>query len=799
MQRVTRPLAVALISAGTLSFEILLVRVFAIEYFYHFAYMAIGVAMLGLGVSGAAVALMPSISRSTAGRWFTVACGLTVVALVVTPTLVLRISLDPTQLIWDPIQWLRLGALYLLLALPFGLGALATILALTLTPERPGQIYGAGFLGSGVGVACAVGSLWILSPEHVLALPALLASVGLLVAVLGMRDNTKARILASGMVAVTVVLLALPPWYITVSPYKGLPQVEAYPDARRTAGMSSPLGWTVAVEASAFRHAPGLSLAYQGPLPRQTAIFVDGSIAGATSSSESAAESEFYDWLPTALPYSIAQAGQVLIVGSSGDTEIRNALAHGVSRITVVELNPDVMRLALTEESLRAENDRQLEWIVADARSYITRTRRSFDLISLAPAAGFGIVAAGVHGLSEDFLHTTDAYTTYLERVTEQGMLAITRWIRTPPRESIRVILTAVEALRQVRPENVTTGLVIARSWGTVTVLVKPAGFTEQEITQLREWATPRLFDLDWFPGIREPGTVFNQLDEPTLFRAAQAAIGGVDSSARFAAGYSFNVKPVGDAQPYPHHSLRLGSLPTLFGEDRGSWLPFAEWGLIALVATLVQSTLLAGLFILMPVVLFRGALLQRRWFTSVGYFGAIGLAYMAAEIAAIQQLSLLLGHPVYAVAVVLVAVLVFSGVGSTFSDRLNSVITWLFGIVLAVLLAILGLALLPVVHLLQPTPMAVRAGVATLLLAPVALLMGLPFPMGLRRLTSGHRTGIAWAWAANGFASVVAVPLAALIALEIGSPALFFVAAAGYGGAAVLSAVPQGKGLNVE
>jgi hypothetical protein len=298
-------------------------------------------------------------------------------------------------------------------------------------------------------------------------------------------------------------------------------------------------------------------------------------------------------------------------------------------------------------------------------------------------------------------------------------------------------------------------------------------------------WAGERRFDLDWYPGIEGPGSGFNLIDEPVLYRAAAAAIAGEDAVRRFVAAYPFDVGPVDDSRPYPHHFLRAGSLGAFLAGDLGSALPFAEWGYVALIATLVQSIALGALLLIAPVALrLRGAAapgLAR----SLVYFAAIGLGYMAAEIAAIQQLNLLLGHPVYAVAAVLVALLVFSGAGSALSDRHQPRQALRVTLLLAAILALYAVSMLGIVRLLQPAALLVRAAAAALVLAPVAVLMGVPFPLGLRGLASDPET-TAWAWAANGFASVAAAPGAALIALEAGSRVLLLVAALAYAGAAV-------------
>ena len=785
-----------------MAFEILLVRVFAIEYFHHFAYMAIGVAMLGFGASGTLWALAGRAGPDAAHRWFARAAVLAALSLVASPTLVHLIDLDPTQLPWDVGQWRRLAAVYVLLALPFGLGSLAVLLALTLERDRPGRIYGASFLGAGLGAALSLAVLWIAFPARALALPAVLASLGAVAAARSVKPSATAA--AGAALAVTIAAFAFlrPLWQIAVTQYKGLPQVEAYPDARRVAERTSPLGWVVAVDAPAFRYAPGLSLVFRGDFPPQTALFVDGQIAGAAGHWDRGGSAvALLAWLPSAAPYALGNRRQVLVIGAGGGTEAWNALAHGARNVTAVELHPDLIELTQTLAPPRGRPGTRVEWVAGDARSYVARARERFDLVTLGPAGGFGAAAAGVHSLNEDFLHTVEAYEAYLARLSDRGVLAVTRWLTVPPRDIVRVILTAAEALRRSRPfpAGAAPGLAVVRSWGTATVLVKPSGLTSVEIEALRRWATERRFDLDWHPGLRAPApaAAFNVLDEPTLFLAAAAAAAGPERAARFAASYPFAVAPADDARPYPHHFLRTRSLGAFLRASRGSWLPFAEWGYIALLATLGQSVALAALLMVLPVAGRSRATRDRPTPALLGYFTAIGLGYLAAEIAAIQQLGLLLGHPVYAVAAVLAVFLVCSGAGSVWSDRVSAARGRIAAMGLAALLVIYGGLLLDLVHLLQPAHAVVRAGVVVLVLAPPAFLMGVPFPVGLRALAGppAGDAGVAWAWAANGFASVVAAPLAALIALELGSAALFLVAAAAYAAAAGLQGTARGSG----
>ncbi|HJU69294.1 MAG TPA: class I SAM-dependent methyltransferase [Gemmatimonadaceae bacterium] len=794
--------AVALLAAATLAFEILLVRALAIEHFHHVAYMAIGVAMLGVGASGALVATAGGVGPAAAKRWFPTVTLLAALTLIVTPALVDRVPLDLTQLAWNAKQWPRLGAVYVLLALPFALSALAILLAITLEGDRPGATYGASFLGSGLGALLAIGVLWIAAPTRALAIPALVGALAAAVAAWRAEVPVKRLAPAAATLALAALVVVRPVWRITPSPYKGLPQVAAYPDARRVAERTSPLGWVVAVDAPAFRHAPGLSLAYAEEFPEQIALFVDGEIAGAVTRWDTSGAHRamaILEWLPTALPYSLGDRGRVLVLGAGGGMDVWTAVAHGARRVVAVELNTALTRVSaeLAPLPTRATTGVDIEWIAGDARAIVARTRERFDVITLAPGGGHGATAGGVHALNEDFLHTTEAYEQYLRLLTPEGVLAVTRWVTVPPRGSVRTILTAGAALRRARPMAMQNGIVVARSWGTTTVLVKPSGFTIAELERLRAWASSRQLDLDWYPGAVAPEARFHIPDDPTLVRAARAAVTHPDSAHRFSAAYTFAVDPVGDERPYPHRFLRASSIAAMLDPGSTSLLPFAEWGYIALVATVVQSAILAAVLVLLPAALRRRVTRGRGGasLSLVAYFSAIGFGYMAAEIALIQHLTLLLGHPVYAVATALASILICSGVGSAWSDKLASRHARIAAVLLATALAIFAVVLLGLVHLLQPAPLVARAAAGIALLAPVSLLMGMPFPVGLRAFARDEHARLAWGWGVNGFASVLAVPLAALIAVETGSRVLLLTSAAAYLVAAASARRESGAG----
>jgi hypothetical protein len=661
------------------------------------------------------------------------------------------------------------------------------VAALHAEPERRGVLYGFGFIGSGIGSVLALACLWWLVPTNALAVPATLAAIG--VASVAIGSSMMWRALALVPLLLSGAAMVAPPWQIVVTSYKGLPQVENFPDARRTVERFNPAGWMVAVEADAFHYAPGLSLAYSGTLPEQTAIFVDGDVAGAVTRSSHVDST--VGWLPAAVAYVAVRPRRVLVLGAGGDTEVRTAVHHGATDVRAVDLHPGLIEVTSRHANRYSES---VQWLVGDPRDHIERSKDSFDLIVLPPVGGLGSAAAGTQGLNEDFLHTVEAYTAMLDRLSDGGILSVTRWIDVPPRASLRAILTVALALREAGYPDVARSLFVIRGWATVTILARPSGFDRTVTQEIRRWVGSRRFDVDW--GIDAPDTAqaLHRLDDTSIRDAATAAAAGPSGATRFAQRYLFDVSPRRDARPYPHQFAGISAVRTIMSAERGAWLPVADWGYIALVATLAQSLLLGGLALILPVLVMKR--LSNGITSSAIYFGAIGLAYMSAEIAAIQQLRLLVGHPVYAVTLVLVVFLLSSGAGSIYTDRDGVGHRWRPTSVLVPAFLGYGVLLLPAIHVAQSFPLTARVGFAVLVLAPVAFTMGRPFPEGLHIFARRRETGVALAWAANGFASVVAAPLAALIALELGSSALYFLAASAYAVATVAGRLGESAGV---
>ena len=775
--------AVALLSAGVLGYEILLARLLAIVHWHHFAYMIIAVALLGFGAAGSLVAVLqqPLLRRF---RW---TFGLAALGFGVSAPLAFALAqslpFNALEIAWDRAQPAWLFALYLVLSVPFLSAALALALAFRAHAARAGALYRMDLVGAGLG---ALGMVFLLDA---LPLADALRVVGALGAVSGgivLLWGPARRLARGGALLALAAGLALPAalpdhWLRPhPSPYKGLSLALTAPDARIVAERHGPLGWLAAVESPAvpFRHAPGLSLmAPVGP-PAQVGLFTDGGAASAITPAD--ADMRYLEAETAALPYHLLERPpRVLVLGAGGGAEVLRALHHGARTVDAVELNPDV--LAVVREVLGAAPGAawgigNIRTHVADARSFAARSPEQWDLIQIALVDSFSAAAAGVHALDESLLYTVEALETFLDRLAPDGVLAVTRWLKLPPRDALKLLWTARQALEARGVADAASRLVMIRGWKTTTLVIGAQPFGEETIAGLRAFSDDYAFDPVWHPGLAEgDANRHNRLAEPEFYRGAAAMLGPDPED--FAERYKFALRPATDDRPFFFHSLKWATLPELLALRAQGGLPLVEWGFVILVATLVQGAIAAALLILLPLLALRTrrAPVQApaRWRVMV-FFASLGLAFLFIEIAFMQRFAVFLGHPLYAIAVVLAGLLVFAGLGSGATDRLARLAGRRPPIPFAAAgIIVVGgvyVGLLPwVFEAAQGWPVAARIVVALALLGPIGFLLGMPFPLGLKALGARAPSFVPWAWGINACASVVSASLATFIALHIG------------------------------
>jgi hypothetical protein len=781
-------LSIALVSAAALGYEVLLMRLFSIIQWHHFAYMMISLALLGYGVSGAVLMLLQGALLRHFAVSYLANLALFGVSSVGCFLLAQQLPFNAEEVLWDPWQMVWLLCTYLLLAVPFFFAANAIGLALIYYRERLARIYAADLAGAGLGSLAVLALLFVVLPAQALTVLGLLGIVAALLGAWELRRGSAAAVL----LPLAAVLLLVPDHWmmLEMSPYKGLSQSLRVKDSRVIAQRSSPLGLLSVVESPTIplRNAPGLSLNATTEPPLQLGVFTDGD--GLSVINQYTGEPEtlaFLDQLTSALPYHLRPVERALILGAGGGADVLQALYHHTPHIDAVELNPQFARLVSTDYADFAGHVYQAAGVnlyIGEARSVAASRPGDYDLIQVSLLDSFSASASGQYALSENHLYTVEALGEFMQQLAPGGFLSITRWIKLPPRDTLKLFATAIDALRAAGISAPGQRLLLIRGWQTSTLLVKNGAVSAGETERLRAFCAARSFDVAWYPGIT-PGESnrYNRLRNDWFHDAARQLLG--EQRERFLDDYKFNLNPSTDDRPYFFHFFTWRTLSEVIALRERGGASLADAGYLVLVATLLQAIVASLLLILLPIWIYQRRNPSHqpsvRHSRVVGYFLALGLAFLFIEIAFIQQFLLFLHHPLYAIAVVLSSFLVFSGLGSAFLGRVSpGEHGKLLGQAVAIIVLLGTVYLLGLGTLLEQLallPESARVLISVALIAPLAFCMGMPFPLGLARLGEDAPALLPWAWAINGCASVISAVLATLLAIHLGFDTVIAVA----------------------
>jgi spermidine synthase len=459
---------------------------------------------------------------------------------------------------------------------------------------------------------------------------------------------------------------------------------------------------------------------------------------------------------------------RVAIIGVGGGFDILNALAFDASRVTAIEVNAatvGILTRTYAEYFRHWVRDPRVELVEGEGRHVLAARQERFDVLQLSGVDSYSGTPGAAHVFSENYLYTAEAFDLYLSRLSDQGILNVMRLEFPMPREMLRALVTAVGALRRAgvaRPADHV--VMVSAPNGTFTaLLVKKSPFTEPELGRLAAWADKSpYFDITAAPR-RDTGTnlyrTFLELGDPQRERA-------------FVAAYPFDISSTDDDRPF---FFKYSFWWHVFPSDYLIWadVPVMEYSLILLLGAIGLAAIVS---IYVPLRHFAHQGLQApaasRWLV---YFGGAGLGYLALEVALLQKFGLFLGHPNYALSVVLAALLLATGLGSLFSGtivrRLGGIrfVSYVFcGIVLAELLL-----LFPRLPALVGMPFPLRVALVFGLVAPIGLCLGSFVPSALERLKLEAPDFVPWAWGVNGIFSVLAPVLAIAVSISWGISAL--------------------------
>jgi len=774
-------IATLLVSAAAIGYEILLMRVLSIVQWHHFAYMIISLALLGYGASGTVIAILRSRLEARFETAFAASALLFSVAMIGCFVVAQRVPFNALEIVWNPGQFLNLSAVYLAFFVPFFFAACCIGLAFTCRSGAASRIYFFDLFGAGLGAVLVIALLFAVSPQTALVLLALLPLLGSVLVASTMPSRLPLGVVQLAWLLLLAIGVPQAQLELRISEYKGLRQALEVVDSRVLGQWSSPLGLVTVVDSPSVpvRHAPGLSFATRHIPPEQLAVFTDADgMSAITRYDGDRASVAYLGDMTAALPFALLDEPAVLILGAGTGNDVLMGLYHGARRIDAVELNPQMTALVADTWADFAGHiyaDPRVTVHTGEARGFVARHSGNYDLIQIGLLDSFGASGAGVQALNESYLYTVEALREYLDDLAPGGILAITRWIKLPPRDSVKLVATTIEALRQSGVSEPGQRFAMIRSWNTSTLLIKNGDFRTQDIERIRAFARSRSFDTAWFPGMSAAdANRYNRLPEPYIHAATVMLLG--ENADRFFDRYKFDVEPATDDRPYFFHFFRWRTLPEVMALRKAGGAGLIEWGYLVLVATFAQAVLLGLFLILVPL-----SLAKHAWPAGSGrdfgaYFLLLGLAFLFVEMAFIQKFILFLSNPLYSVAVVLSGFLLFAGLGSALSERFARRVPWpsvspvTVAVAAIAVLALVYVKLLPIVFAtFIGLPDAARIAMSLALIAPLAFFMGMPFPLGLRRLSESAPGFVPWAWGINGFASVVSAVLATLLAIEFG------------------------------
>jgi hypothetical protein len=770
----TTPLCILLCSLASLAFEVALTRIFSITLWYHFAFMIISIAMLGLAASGAALAIWPRLKALDRLGLYSLLLG---IAIPVSSLLANLVPFDPVQLAWDNSQLLHIGLLCLILAVPFFCCGLVLATAFAVQSVRAPFLYGADLLGAGCGSLGILLLLSVWAPERAVLL---LALAPLLAA--GLAGNCL-RYWAAALVGtgLSLLIFAWQPDFaaVRISPYKGLPSALRYPGAKALSSYAGPFARVDTFESPAVRFAPGLSLRWQAVLPRQAGLAVDGGDITAITNVADPQALGFLEHLPAALPYVIGKRERVLVLDPGGGLQLLMARRFAAGELVAVESRPELVRILRRDWRDFAGDLYPVRTATGLGRSWLRAGAERFDIIDIALT---GVEPAGAYGIAEDFRFTVEAMKEYLGHLRPDGLLSVNLYLLPPPRTELRLLTTLVAAMEELGIREPARHLAVVRSWGTVCLLAKRSPLSADDLARISSFAAERWFDLVHPPGAAA-GEGGRQLTAATDgYAPAVAALLDPLRRAGFLADYPFAVGPVRDDAPFFNYFLKSGRLGEVYRLMGGKWQFFLEAGGIV-PAVLVQVALLSLLLVLLPLLAGqRSGRDGRRGRGLLPYFALLGGGFMCVETALIQRLILPLENPAFAVATVLAALLVSSGAGSLLSQSRPALQRPATAAGIAVLVILYSLALPAVSALLASWPLPLKLGAVFLWLCPLGLLLGIPFPSGLRLLGEREPRLLPWAWVINGCCSVLAPIMAIMLAIVAGFTAVLALGAAAYG-----------------
>jgi len=783
----TRPIyaGLFLVTLSTLMFEILLTRIFSVTMWYHFAFVAISVAMFGM-TAGALLVYLARNFFSAEQTQFHMSLSAWLFGVTMVAAFLLHLAI-PLLTKGSNLAPLALSLTYTVISIPFVFSGICVCLALTRFTRQVGKLYAADLAGAATGCIVIIYALKVTDGPTAVIVCAFISCLG--AASLGLSCErplfmrvTRITSIALGVfVIVNTVLVHVQQPLIRLVWVRG--EKEARPMYERWNSFSriivdgdpfvneEPFGW-------------GLSPRYAGGAKaRQLSLRIDsGAETVLTGFEGDLAALDYLKYDITNLAHYVRPPARVLVVGAGGGRDVLSALAFHQPEVLGVEINENIITTLNGEFGrFTGHLDRQpgVEFINDEARSYVARQTGSFGIIQISLIDTWAATAAGAFVLAENALYTMEAWKIFLGHLTPDGVLSVTRWYRKGiPAETYRLVSLASAALAEAGAENPRDHMVLVRIMVAGRGGLAPSGLGTLLVSRRPYDAT----DLEKLQAVCEK-LGFEIVLTPT-FALDPMMASLASGKGRVEGPGDLNLAPPTDDSPFFFQMGRLWSLPrlTATGSESHDLIVRAVKLLVILLMTV---TLLTVLTVVLPLALTARRVSWRGAPPYLVYFACIGMGFMLVEISQMQRLILFLGHPTYGLSVVLFTLLTAGGLGSFLVDSALSqssakpALLRLGG--LLIMLAVFGFLTPHAIRFFQSSTTPLRIIVSLAILFPLGVFMGMAFPLGMGAASARAAALTPWLWGINGACSVLASVLAVVIALGSGISAAFWTGVACY------------------
>ncbi|MCW4005891.1 MAG: hypothetical protein NWF04_04755 [Candidatus Bathyarchaeota archaeon] len=728
--------AILLVSFSSLMLEILITRIYSTVIWYHYAFIAVSVAMLGLGFGG-----VFSHFLGKKREFLDIATAATLIFSISIPAILYTI-------LRFPISMYALYVFYAVSVIPFFFCGVCISAVFQSQSKTVYSLYFADMIGASLGCFLVEPVLGPLSAGTAVLV------VGVIVAVGGLFfafAANKRKLIALGF----VVLVASS--FMAASNAENS-WIRAEPNTAKSLyrTLEDPALFNAYTDWNSFSRVDVVA-GYPVTSPIAASIFIDAD-AGTNvyRFNGSLNDAEFLRNMIYYTPYNVVDDPlHTLVIGSGGGGDVLMALQGGSDLVTAVEINPIVIQVVKDlgakagniysyDDGLAPYDD--VNEVIDDGRSYISRTEEEFDVIVLTMVDSWAALSSGGYALAENYLYTEEAFQQYYDHLTDRGILSITRFIKEVP----KLVTTATELLlsRGVAPEDVSKYISVT-TWeyepGRVAALfmLKKTPFTVEQAQNVQV-NTLALGDNHEVVTLAHVST---QEPYTQLFN-------GDITLEEFYENSESQIRPATDDNPY------------FFSFEKG--IPESLQPLVIAAAAAAIAVSAA------PLIRKRQDTKTKEILPFVLYFGALGIGYMLVEIALLQKFILFLGYPTRTLSVILFTLLLSTGIGS-FVGRFIKPVNWLKTVMIAsatviALTTVYSVALNPLLAMWLPLDAVVRSAITILLIFPLGFFMGMPFPTGISLIShSDTKISIPWMWAINGVMSVLGSVLATAIGITAG------------------------------